>query len=73
MSIEIKVKQGKTLSGQEKQSLAMLNAMLERREKLMKERAQKQADKQQGQAQSPQPRQPQQQPEQQMPPANPKP
>jgi len=53
MSIEIKVKQGKTLTEQEKMSLVMLNAMLERRGKLIREkRAQQQATQQQEQAQA---------------------
>ena len=69
MPIEIKVKQGKTLSGQENQAVAMLKAVLERRDKLMREkRAQQQQEaQQQGQTQA-QPQQPQQ-----TPPPNPKP
>ena len=48
MPIEIKIRRGKVLTDQEKKSVAMLKAMLERRDKLMLEKAaQKQAAQQQ--------------------------
>lgn len=47
MPIEIKIRRGKVLTDQEKKSVAMLKAMLERRDELLRERAQKQAAQQQ--------------------------
>ena len=61
MPIEIKIKQGKTLSGQENQAVAMLKAVLERRDKLMREKRAQQ------QSQAPQQQTPQLQPQSQKP------